>query len=60
MSDHEIRIQRLDHAIAAINHLHELQRLTSDPGQRARIAALGLVLGELLRPAAGLTGAVAS
>ena len=56
----ELHLTRLTHAIAALNHLHEIQRLTSDPGQRARIAALGLVLGELLRPAAGLTGAVAS
>lgn len=60
MTDHDLKCQRLDHAIAAINHLQMLQRLTSDPGQRARIAALGLLLGELLRPAAGLTGAVAS
>ena len=60
MTDDKIKIQRLDHAIAAINHLSELQRLTSDPDQRARIAALGLLLGELLRPAAGMTGAVAS
>lgn len=55
MSDHETTMQRLSHAIAAINHLAELQRLTTDPGQRARIAAIGTLLGELLRPAAGLT-----
>ena len=60
MTDDKIKCQRLDHAIAAINHLQMLQRLTSDPDQRARIAALGLLLGELLRPAAGMTGAVAS
>lgn len=60
MTDHDLKCQRLDHAIAAINHLQMLQQLTSDPGQRARIAALGQALGELLRPAAGLVGAVAS
>ena len=56
----DLRCRRLDHAIAALNHLHELQRLTTDPGERARIAALGHLLGELLRPAAGLTEQVAS
>jgi hypothetical protein len=56
----DLRCRRLDHAIAALNHLAELQRLTTDPGERARIAALGHLLGELLRPAAGLTEAVRS
>jgi hypothetical protein len=58
VTDHDLKCQRLDHAIAAINHLHELQRLTTDPGERARIAALGLALGELIRPAAGLPAQV--
>jgi hypothetical protein len=61
VTDHEIKMKRLDHAVEAINHLAELQRLTTDPGERAHIAALGTILGELLRQAStGPTGAVAS
>ncbi len=51
----ELHLARLTHVVAAVNHLEQLQRLTMDAGQRARIAAIGHLLGELLRPAAGLT-----
>ena len=54
MSD-TLYLARLTHTVGAINHLAALQLLTTDPVQRAKIAALGLALGELIRPAAGLT-----
>lgn len=60
MSDQEKHLERLTLVVAALNSLEKLQRLTDDVGQRARIADIGTAVGELLRPAAGVTGAVQS
>ena len=57
-TDQERHLERLTLVVAALNSLERLQRITDDVDQRARIAAIGTVIGELLRPAAGLTEAV--
>lgn len=57
-TDQEKHLERLTLVVAALNSLERLQRLTDDTGQRARIAAIGTAVGELLRPAAGLVAQV--